>query len=65
MEDIIRFVNVYTECFVEAKIVIFYTEILTRKVVLWCSFMSETKGFETSEKVHNSTFQVKISVYRT
>ena len=37
--------------------VIFYTEILTRKVVLWCFFMGET-----SEKIHNSTFQVKISV---
>ena len=41
------------------KIVIFYTEILTRKVVLWCFFMSET-----SEKIHNSTFQVK-SQFRT
>ena len=39
------------------KIVIFYTEILTGKVVLWCFFSSET-----SEKIHNSTFQVKISV---
>ena len=39
------------------EIVIFYTEILTRKVVLWCFFSSET-----SEKIHNSTFQVKISV---
>ena len=39
------------------EIVIFYTEILTGKVVLWCFFMSET-----SEKIHNSTFQVKISV---
>ena len=38
-------------------IVIFYTEILTGKVVLWCFFSSET-----SEKMHNSTFQVKISV---
>ena len=38
-------------------IVIFYTEILTGKVVLWCFFLSET-----SEKIHNSTFQVKISV---
>ena len=38
-------------------IVIFYSEILTRKVVLWCFFMSET-----SEKIHNSTFRVKISV---
>ena len=37
------------------KIVIFYTEILTGKVVLWCFFSSET-----SEKIHNSTFQVKI-----
>ena len=39
------------------EIVIFYTEILTRKVVLWYFFMSET-----SEKIRNSTFQVKISV---
>ena len=38
-------------------IVIFYTEILMIKVVLWCFFMSET-----SEKIHNSTFRVKISV---
>ena len=37
--------------------VIFYTEILIGKVVLWCFFTSET-----SEKIHNSTFQVKISV---
>ena len=29
------------ECFVEAKIVIFYTEILTIKVVLWYFFTSE------------------------
>ena len=36
------------------EIVILYTEILTRKVVLWCFF--------SSEKIHNSTFQVKISV---
>ena len=39
------------------KIAIFYTEILTGKVVLWCFFLSET-----SEKIHNSTFEVKISV---
>ena len=39
------------------KLVIFYTEILTRKVVLWSFFTSET-----SEKIHKSTFQVKISV---
>ena len=38
-------------------IVIFYTEILTGKVVLWCFFLSET-----SEKIHNLSFQVKISV---
>ena len=38
-------------------IVIFYTEILTRKVVLWCFVTSET-----SETIHNSTFRVKISV---
>ena len=42
---------------INAKIVIFYTEILTGKVVLWCFFMSET-----SVKIHNSTFLVKISV---
>ena len=30
---------------------------MTEKVVLWCFFSSET-----SEKIHNSTFQVKISV---
>ena len=36
-----------------SKIVTFYIEILTRKVVLWCFF--------TSEKVHDSTFRVKIS----
>ena len=39
------------------EIVIFYTEILTGKVVLWCFFTSET-----SEKIHNSTFLVNISV---
>ena len=39
------------------EIVIFYTEILTEKVVLWCFFSSEM-----SEIIHNSTFQVKISV---
>ena len=35
-------------------IAIFYTIIFTRKVVLWYIF--------TSEKLHNSTFQGKISV---
>ena len=39
------------------NIIIIYTEILTRKVVLCCFFKSETSG-----KIHNSTFQVKISV---
>ena len=39
------------------KIVIFYTEILTGKVVLWCFFTSEM-----SEIIHNSTFLVKILV---
>ena len=39
------------------EIVIFYTEILTGEVVLWRFFSSET-----SEKIHNSTFLVKISV---
>ena len=43
--------------FHKKKIVIFYTEILTGKVVLWRFFPSKT-----SEKIHNSTFQVKISV---
>ena len=43
--------------FYKKKIVIFYTEILTGKVVLWCFFTSET-----SEKIHNSTFLVTISV---
>ena len=38
-------------------IVIFYTEILPGKVILWCFFSSER-----SEKIHNSTFQVKILV---
>ena len=41
----------------EIEIVIFYTEILTGKVVLGCFFTSEM-----SEKIHNSTFLVKISV---
>ena len=35
------------------KIVIFYTEILTGKVVLWCIFLSET-----SEKIHNFLISV-------
>ena len=39
------------------EIVIFYTEILTEKVVLWCFFTCKT-----GEKIHNSTFLVKISV---
>ena len=39
-------------------IVIFYTEILTGKVVLWCFFTSEK-----SAKIHNSTFLVKISEF--
>ena len=39
------------------EIVIFYTEILTGKVVMWCFFSSKM-----SEKIHNSTFQVKILV---
>ena len=39
------------------EIVFFYTDILIGKVVLWLFFSSET-----SEKIHNSTFQVKISV---
>ena len=40
-----------------AEIVIFCTENLTGNVVLWCFFSSEM-----SEKIHNSIFQVKISV---
>ena len=44
-------------CLILSKIVIFYTEILTRKVVSGSFFKSET-----SEKSHNSTFRVKISV---
>ena len=40
-----------------SKIVIFYTEILTGEVVLWCFSPSEM-----SEKIHNSTFKDKISV---
>ena len=39
------------ESFPRLEIVIFYTEILMRKVVLWCFLTSET-----SEKIHNSTF---------
>ena len=39
------------------EVIIFYTDILTGKVVLWCFFTSET-----SEKIQNSTFLVKISV---
>ena len=46
-----------TKKFGKIERVIFYTEILTGKAVLWCFFSSET-----SEKIHNSTFQVKISV---
>ena len=42
----------------QPEIVIFYTEILLGKVVLGCFFSSET-----SEKIHNSTFHVKILVY--
>ena len=41
--------------FVQVEIVIFYT--LMKKVVLWCFFTSET-----SEKIHKSTFLIKISV---
>ena len=36
------------------EIVIFYTEILTGKVVLWCFSSSEA-----SEKIHNSTFLMR------
>ena len=43
--------SIITERFLWVKIVIFYTEILTGKVVLWCFFLSGT-----SEKIHNSTF---------
>ena len=41
----------------ELRIVIFYTEIFTGNVVLLCFFTSET-----SEKIHKSTFEGKISV---
>ena len=34
-----------------------YTEILVGKVVLWCFFSGKT-----SEKIHNYTFHIKISV---
>ena len=34
---------------------IFYTEILTGKVVLWCFFSSETR-----EQIHNSTFHFQV-----
>ena len=37
------------------EIVILYTKILPGKVVLWCFFSSKM-----SEKIHNSTFHVKI-----
>ena len=49
--------TIYFQLTMERLLFIFYTEILTGKVVLWCFFWSET-----SEKIHNSTFQVKISV---
>ena len=49
--------HISLEVSVGQKIVIFYTETLTGKVVLWCFLMSKT-----SEKIHNSTFLVKISV---
>ena len=39
------------------KIVIFYTEIFTGKIVLWCFFR-----VKRVKKIHNSTFQVKILV---
>ena len=38
--------------------VIFYIEILTGKVVLWCLISSET-----SEKIRNSTFRAFISYF--
>ena len=47
----------FSTCEISEEIVIFYTEILTGKVELWCFFSSET-----SEKIHNSTFLVKFSV---
>ena len=49
--------NDVCNCSIQQEMVILYTEILTEKVVLWCFFSSET-----SEKIHNSTFQVKLSV---
>ena len=48
--QVIFFLEIYSYI-----LLIFYTEILMRKVVLWCYFTSET-----SKKIHNSTFQVKI-----
>ena len=51
------FIYVQLTKYKKKEIVIFYTELLTGKVVLWCFFTSET-----SEKIHNSTFLVKISV---
>ena len=54
MKTIANLVLVASNCL---GIVIFYTEILTGKVVLWCFFMSEI-----SEKIPNATFLVRISV---
>ena len=55
----INFSSIFLDCtenilFHAYILVIFYTEILTRKVILWCFF--------TSEKIRNSTFRVKTSV---
>ena len=56
LTDAGEYMNIEREVKV-GEIVIFYTEILTGKVVLWCFFTSET-----SEKIHKSTFEDKISV---
>ena len=56
LTDAGEYMNIEREVKV-GEIVIFYTEILTGKVVLWCFFTSET-----SEKIHKSTFEGKISV---
>ena len=56
LTDAGEYMNIEREVKV-GEIVIFYTEILTGKVVLWCFFTSET-----SEKIHKSTIEDKISV---
>ena len=53
----INFSSIFLDCtenilFHAYILVIFYTEILTRKVILWC--------FVMSEKIHKPTFVIKI-----